>query len=696
MLEDKIIGFAENGYYKITANGTWAENVPEFSGGECDGVYSAGDNAFIVCLNQIKSDDIFAYVTLLENNGYVKAFENVIGDNLFYSYKNGKNLIYVYYIKAISSAKIVAEPYYDFTYSVPFEDKVKPAIITSSACDRNYYILLPNNTIVVIDGGWRMEDWSQSTPEALILSMYKEMAEICGSEKVKVPLWIITHAHSDHGKVIEWLYKMPYADKFEIDRILYNFPDAALLGSELMTTEAELNATINEWHSRAGIDFPYEDIFFNCPFPVYSTVSYEKVLREAFTHYAAVKIKAHDGMKFDLSGVVFEVLHTPDDDMPTLYNNMNDTSLVIKMSYKGSDTLWLGDMGVLPGDSCIKMYGNHLKCDAVQVSHHGWGSASWEFFKLLNPQILLWNNSEFGFQYADKYQGYGKTESSTRLFNMPCVKQNYFCNTIKMQYIDLPITVTYDEKAPQNGNLLVSAASDRTFMLRLGNGKLVMINGGWRREAWNRYDHFDLMKNLLCEMQNFAKSDFVTVAAWFVTDENDNQFLSCLKESGLLEKVKIENIVCASNGKFIGLSENYIIAKTDLKLNFGEMDAEILYGDENSGLMVTEIILNGKKVIFTGNMTDGISEEIIESGKDIKCDIVQIANHGLNNCGVFKFYKKTGAKIGLWNTSEYAYRFFSKTEGYEKSEVSTAVYKLDCFEKHYFCDRILPQIISIL
>ena len=384
MLNDKLIGCIENGFYKITANGTWAMNVPEFTGGEYDGVYSLGDNSFIVCADNVNESDITDYLNVLQNNGYTMVFENKMGENDFYCYKNEQNLIYVYYIKAMGTAKIVADPYYEFSYNVPFENKVKPAVITSSACDRNYYILLPNNTIVVIDGGWRVEDWSQSTPEALILSMYKEMAEICGSETVKVPLWIITHAHSDHGKVIEYLHKMPYADKFKIDRILYNFPDANLLGSEQITTEEALNATIDAWHQKAGKDFPYEDIFYNCPFPVYSTVSYEKVLREAFTHYDAVKIKAHDGMRFDLSGVVFEVLHTPDDDMPTHYNNMNDTSLVIKMTYEGCATLWLGDMGVLPGDSCIKMYGDYLKCDAVQVSHHGWGSASWEFFKLLN------------------------------------------------------------------------------------------------------------------------------------------------------------------------------------------------------------------------------------------------------------------------------------------------------------------------
>ena len=96
MLEDKIIGFSENGFYKITANGTWAVNVPEFTGGEYDGIYSNGDNAFIVCLNYVKPNDISNYIKALENNGYSKVFENIIGDNIFYSYKDDKNIIYLY------------------------------------------------------------------------------------------------------------------------------------------------------------------------------------------------------------------------------------------------------------------------------------------------------------------------------------------------------------------------------------------------------------------------------------------------------------------------------------------------------------------------------------------------------------------------------------------------------------------------
>ncbi|MBO5211263.1 MAG: hypothetical protein J6B80_04975, partial [Clostridia bacterium] len=490
-MKDKNIGIISNGVYLIDKVG-FANNVPAFFGGKNEGVFAGGDNSFIVCIKNALYKDITDYATKLEKQGYSKIFENKIGDNIFYSYKNNDNLVFVYYIEALKSVRLIVEPYYSFSYNEPFENIVKPCVITSSACDRNYYIRLPNNKLVVIDGGWRIEDRSRYEPQELLYEMYKEMVEICQSEEVRVPLWIITHAHNDHAKVLELLYKMPFADKFNIDRILYNFPDDEHLKEKLQVPDEKIIESENnlkKWHNMAGKDYPYEDIFYNCPFPVYETIGYENICRKAFKQYGAVNIKAHDGMRFDMSGVVFEVLHTPDDDMPTIYENMNDTSLVIKMTYENSVTIWLGDMGVIPGDSCIEMYGDYLKCDAVQVSHHGWGSASWEFFKLLNPSILLWNNSEFGFQYADKYQGYGKTESSTRLFNMPCVKQNYFCNTIKMQYIDLPFEFYEDDNKKAKNKLLVSAASDRTFMLRLGDGKLIMINGGWREEAWNRYNH---------------------------------------------------------------------------------------------------------------------------------------------------------------------------------------------------------------
>lgn len=704
-MTDKNIGIIQNGIYVIEQKG-FSQNVPVFQGGKSDGVFNGGDNSFIVCINDTAYSDIADYTKLLEEKGYTKTFENKIGDNIFYGYSNGENLISVYFIKALKLTRLIAEPFYQFTYNEPVENLATPSVITSSACDRNYYIRLPNNKLVVIDGGWRIEDWSRYKPEELLLQMYEEMVEICGNEQVCVSLWIITHCHSDHAKVLELLYTMPFANKFSIDRILYNFPADEHLIEQTQAPDEIVNKFQNQlkdWHDRAGKDYPYEDIFYNCPFPVYeTTIHYENICRNAFKQYNAVNIKAHDGMKFNLSGVIFEVLHTPDDDMPCIYKNMNDTSLVIKMTYQDSVTLWLGDMGVVPGDSCIEMYGDYLKCNAVQVSHHGWGSASWEFFKLLNPEVLLWNNSEFGFQYADKYQGYGKTESSTRLFNMPCVKKNYFCNTIKMQYIDLPFKIESENTNSLDSGLLVSAASDRIFILKNNDGSLIMVNAGWRKEMWERQDKQKLMENLFKEMQAFSGKDTVRVSAWFLTDNDyyNNQFLKHLNEYDFKKNLIIENIV--SNSKEIfELNCNHIIPQKGECISFSGTTAKILYtydGENSSSRENTTVFmisLNGKKIIFTGNMTDCISREILASGEDIECDIVQVANRGLNDGGVLEFYTECKAKINIWNTSEYAYRFFSPTEGYEKSAVSTAVYNSKNCIKNYFCDRILPQYIPL-
>lgn len=712
---EKNIGTVLDGVYLIDKEG-FASSVPAFCGGESEGIYDGGDNSFIVCIKNALYDDILDYINILNKNGYSEIFRNKIGDNIFYSYSNNSNLIFVYYIASSNSVKLIAEPFYEFTYNEPFEDLVKPAVITSSACDRNYYIRLPDNKLVVIDGGWRIEDWSRYEPIELLEAMYKEMVEICQSEQVNIPLWIITHPHTDHVRVLEYLYKMPFFDKFTIDRILYNFPSEAHLNDVEQAPDEVLQAAqkqLKEWHKRAGKDFPYEDIFYNCPFPVYDTYHYEAVCREAFTHYDSVRIKAHDGMKFNLSGVVFEVLHTPDDDMPTVYKLMNDTSLVIKMTYENSATLWLGDMGVIPGNSCIEMYGDYLKCDSVQVSHHGWGSASWEFFELLKPEILLWNNSEFGFQYADKYQGYGKTESSTRLFNMPCVKQNYFCNTIKMQYIDLPYSFEADKSSEAQCKLLVSAASDRTFMVKLSDSKLIMINGGWRKEMWERYDRQKLLENLFYEMQNFAGTEKVTVAAWIITDaefNDNNQFLANFTESDFFDKIKIENLiynfpdisVTEFTQKIGAIPANHITPKTGDNFKLGEADFKILYAPKDGNFdslrdasTVVMLSVKDEKIVFTGNMTDRISREILSDNVDIECGILQVANHGLENSGVLDFYRKCNARINIWNTSEYAYRFFNPTEGYEKSEVSTAVYNFEHCKNNYFCDRISPQIIPL-
>ena len=229
MMREKTIGYVKDGVYLITedisniANGTrWAEGIPECVGGKFDGVYSAGDGCFVVCINECRRSDLIDYVAKLERLGYTKYSENEMGKNLFFTYQNGENYVYAYFIENTSSIRILAEPFYKYIDFTPERNLVKAAVVTSSASDRIFYIRLPDNTLVVIDGGWRIEDRSRYEYADLVGQMYAEMREILGGEEtIKISLWIVTHAHSDHVYVLERMYTLPLAEKIRIAQILH-------------------------------------------------------------------------------------------------------------------------------------------------------------------------------------------------------------------------------------------------------------------------------------------------------------------------------------------------------------------------------------------------------------------------------------------------------------------------------------------
>ena len=736
MINDRIIGFAENGYYKITAdiseiaNGKyWAENVPEFVGGEFDGIYSAGDSSFIVCINNSSSQQLLGYIKKLEEEGYVLYKKNVINENIFYTYQNGVNYVYAYYIEPLKSVKIIAEPYYEYIDYTPENNITKPAIIASSVCDRNFYIRLPDNTLVVIDGGWRIEDWSRCSYVDLFYKMYDEMREILGGEEIiKISLWIITHAHTDHTRVLEFLHTLPLAEKFNITQILYNFPcNNHLFDYMSDATEkeyAEMHDNFKNWHNNAGIEFPYEKIFYNCPFRIYDTKNYENICRDAFKKYGAIQIKAHDGMKLSLSGVEFEIIHTQDDDMPAIFNNNNNISIIIKMTYKGTSMLWLGDMCEIPSTSCVEMYGDFLKSDCMQVSHHGWNAATPEFYDIVKPSVLFWNNSEFGFKYSDKWQGYGKTKISTDLYNMSCVKRNIFCNRINMSYEYLPIKVNEKLSTPADDcQIIASSVSDRIFMVKTPDNKLIIVDGGWRKEFWDDFKHEILLNKLFNEMKEVLRADTVNIAAWFVTNsyKHNNRFLEELDSCEIKDYINIERIIynfpneeniqmLDNESGYIALMENKFNdtakcvqkAIVDNDFYIGNIKVKILYAPSDEKFsnvadssIVFKLEFKNSSIIFTGDMNDRISKWLLLNKHDeINCDVVQVANHGWDNCGVVEFYSKCNAKMQLWNNSEYGYQFFRKNEGYGKSLVSTEVYKLQNCKINVFCDGVKPQIYS--
>ena len=146
-----------------------------------------------------------------------------------------------------------------------------------------------------------------------------------------------------------------------------------------------------------------------------------------------------------------------------------------------------------------------------------------------------------------------------------------------------------------------------------------------------------------------------------------------------------------------------ITAHTGDTYEIGAVQAKMLYAPDEKyyasvadSSLVFKLTYGGQSAIFTGDMTDRISRVLLQTCREeLPCEVVQVANHGWNNCGVLAFYETCGARIQLWNNSEYGYRFFRKDEGYQKTEVSTKVYELKACETNVFCDCVSAQTVFL-
>lgn len=422
--------------YKITSDiFPFPDNVPAVKGGTTAEISDSSDESYRVRVDGVTKQDFENYKELLKANGYSTVLENQIGDNLFASFENQENFVHAYYCPVFEHIRVMAEKNRHYTFCENNAQTAEPAVFASAISDRTFFIRLSDNSVVIIDGGWRMEDMKDFGRDVLYPGFVKELQRICGTETIRVAAWFITHPHLDHANFLEGVHLYGYDKPFKVERIIRNspvcddIPVSRWIPSEKLIGGAQKNYPELEFHDDG----------------------YALVLEEAYKRWKGTQIiKARTGMKFTFSGMDFEIYLTPDDTTPA--TTINGLSLLIMQTYNSKKILWTGDMSTFAGDIALQMYGKLLKCDAVQIAHHGWGGGgSLEFYETCASPVQLWSNSEYGFKYADPRQGYGKTEVATKVYDMPCCKRHIFCNGIRMEKMSLtePLYTDFEEKNRQ-------------------------------------------------------------------------------------------------------------------------------------------------------------------------------------------------------------------------------------------------------
>lgn len=174
-------------------------------------------------------------------------------------------------------------------------------------------------------------------------------------QKIVVNGWFITHAHTDHISKL-------------IDFLIYNTDDVIIEGF-YQNLISENYYEDRENHEENEMAVKLFNLLEKYPAPVY---------------------KLHTGMRFYIRNLAFDVLGTHEDIYPEAIDDYNDSSCILMAEAEGSKIFIPGDAAVEASKKLEARYKNALKCDVVQVAHHGHTGLSKELYELLGADTAVY------------------------------------------------------------------------------------------------------------------------------------------------------------------------------------------------------------------------------------------------------------------------------------------------------------------
>ena len=332
-------------------------DVPyEANGRRYDSVYNAYDGAMMLYWADANEEMLTSYISSIADMGFSKHQELDNTSIHAATYYKDKVSVHMYYLKRVNELRVVAQnnavlPTNSYTY----EKLCSPAVTQLGLYHDNetytgmgYLIRLEDGTFVVIDGGHGLEYNAKLLYDTMLAQKPAEMDEII------ITAWIVTHAHGDHKGVFEY-FRSNYTDKVTVKQ---------LIGNDI----SDFVYSTNEFGTR---NFTYSS----------AAKSFE----------GCVYTKAHTGQQFFFPGATFTVMYNQEDVFPQTFALYNDAaSLMVDAVIEDTRFLWLADMEKTSAARFKKMYERDMKCDVLQVGHHGLGGGSYDVYSLCDPDIALW------------------------------------------------------------------------------------------------------------------------------------------------------------------------------------------------------------------------------------------------------------------------------------------------------------------
>lgn len=330
-----------------------------------------GDESMMLVFKNTKAEDFDAYTTKLLENGYKEysSYEN-FGNNKFILVTKGDMALNVLYTKADSKTRVILDdltetdlPEIDTNYTKKCESLLlQVGTAPKGMASQNgecYIFRCEDGRFIIVDGGFSGTSADAQLESAGKIAhnnakrIYETLSKYTPTGmKPTVACWIFTHSHGDHTGAFS-TFVTNYSRLVDVDQFVYNYPLDSV-NNEKWTARPNARNRLDTYYPNAEI------------------------------------VKAHAGQTFKYANIDMEVLYAAELFWPGTVENMNEVSLVTRMSIGGQTVLMPGDMYPAANTICQKYLGSFLKSDFYAVSHHGYAGSSNPFCQMVAPTWVLW------------------------------------------------------------------------------------------------------------------------------------------------------------------------------------------------------------------------------------------------------------------------------------------------------------------
>ena len=350
-----------------------SEYLPTFvaSVGTNKGLYSSGGGNYQLTYKNVNASDVSNYCSKLIRSGFSLHQQNMINTNSFYLYVKGDSIVHVNWFAKLKQFSIVYGPktYLPAKKAVTgYSKKVTPTItqLALGETGTSIVIQLEDGSFVLIDGGLGSSDNYAKDSKTLwdFLS-----SKVVGGEKPRIT-WVVTHIHTDHRQLFQQF--MPkYKDKIKLELVAWNMPD-------FNEIDAKYSPNWKEGETKPAKNYATPVATLN------------NIIK---TNYPGTPIYTfHTGEKLYLPGCEIEFLTCHEDYYLNNFVWINDTSSAFRITMQGKTMMVFGDCTADVNNKIMTAaFGNYIKSDIMQITHHGVGGGTLATFKAVDPDICLWS-----------------------------------------------------------------------------------------------------------------------------------------------------------------------------------------------------------------------------------------------------------------------------------------------------------------